>query len=275
MGMPRDLVLVRHGQSEANVIQKQIKEVEGFEVPEGFLGRHDSEMLLTAKGVGQAAITGEWLKENFPDGFDHYHVSSLARTIQTAGRLALGGPWIIDDRLREQDWGEFSNLGVDDQARLYRISKRLRDQNEWYWCAPGGESLATGVRLRWERLLNTMHREMDGDTFIGVTHGGTIEVGRVILERLLIPEWLAQQQDEQHKVSNTQVLHYTRRDPETGKDAGKLRWLRSICPWDEERSWNGGEWMELNIDRRFSDDELLQMVADKQPLLPYLAALEA
>lgn len=274
MGMPRDLVLVRHGQSEANVVQKQIKAVKGYEVPEGVVGRHDSEMLLTAKGIGQAAVTGEWLRQEFPQGFDHYHVSSLTRTLQTAGHLRLGGRWIIDDRLREQDYGEFSNLGEEAQKERYEISLRLREQNKWYWCPPGGESLATGVRLRWDRFLNTMHREMDNDTFCGVSHGGTIGVAQFILERMLVPEWLAQEDDDAYKFSNTQVLHWTRRDPETGKDAGKLLWRRSICPWDESRSWNGGEWTELNIDRRYADDELLGMAAVRQPLFPELAIPE-
>jgi broad specificity phosphatase PhoE len=267
MGMPRDLVLVRHGQSEANVIQKHVKEEDGYEIPEGFLDRHDSEMLLTTLGTEQAQAAGKWLRREFPEGFDHYYVSSLARTIQTAGNLALGGDWVVDDRLRERDWGEFNSVNKVDQKRLYGQSLKLRQQNKWYWCPPGGENLATGVRLRWERMLGTMHREMDGQTFIGVTHGETIEVGRVILERLLIPEWLEQEKDPDYKLANCQILHYTRIDPETGQDAGHLLWRRSVCPWDESKSWQGGAWQHFDIDRRFSDDQLLAMAALNPPLL--------
>lgn len=267
MGMPSDLVLVRHGQSEANVIQKSVKSEKGFEIPEGFIDRHDSNMLLTPLGVEQAQAAGEWLRKEFPEGFDNYFTSSLTRTIQTAGNLALGGNWVIDDRLRERDWGEFGTLNEEDQLEEFKHSVRMKEQNKWYWCPPGGESLGTGVRLRWERMLNTMHREMDNQTYIGVTHGETIEVGRVILERLLIPEWLEQQDDPNFKIANTQIFHYTRNDPETGEDAGRLLWRRSICPWDESKSWNNGEWVRFNIDRRFTDAQLLGMVAMHEPLL--------
>jgi hypothetical protein len=112
-----------------------------------------------------------------------------------------------------------------------------------------------------------MHREMDGQTFIGVTHGETIEVGRVILERLLIPEWLEQEKDPDYKLSNCQILHYTRIDPETGQDAGRLLWRRSVCPWVESKSWQDGDWQHFDIDRRFSDDQLLAMAALNPPLL--------
>lgn len=267
MGMPSDLVLVRHGQSEANVIQKQVKTTSGLELPEGFLDRHDSDMLLTPLGIEQAQVAGEWLQQEFPEGFDHYYVSSLARTIQTAGYLALGAQWKIDPRLRERDWGEFAALTREEQVEEYARSLRLKEQNKYYWCPPGGESMGTGVQLRWDRIVNTMHREMDNQRYIGVSHGETISVARINIERLLIPEWLAEKDDPNRKMHNTQILHWTRNDPETGKDSGRLQWRRAVCPWDESKSWDKGEWQWFDIDRRFSDEQLLGMVALHEPLL--------
>ena len=117
MAMPRDLVLVRHGQSEANIVQQGFRHDADFTLPDGFMDRHDSEMLLTPLGERQAQAAGEWLRGEFPDGFDHYHVSSLTRTIQTAGNLALNGQWIIDDRFRERDWGEVAPLNDAEHKR--------------------------------------------------------------------------------------------------------------------------------------------------------------
>ena len=267
MALPRDIVLVRHGQSEANVIQKQIKADEGFEPPEAFFDRHDSQMQLTPLGIEQAQAAGGWLAQHFPNNFDHHWVSSLTRTVQTAGHLALHGDWRIEDLLRERDWGEFGMQSGEQQRTQYESSYRLREQNKWYWCPAGGESLGTGVRLRWERILNTMHRQMEGQTFIGVTHGETIEVGRVILERLLIPEWLSQEKDEGYKLSNAQILHYSRVNPVTGELGRQIEWRRSICPWDESKSWANGEWVRLDVNRRFSDEQLLAMAAIHEPLL--------
>ena len=107
MAMPEDLVLVRHGESEANIIQKQRKNSPDATAPDGFYDRHDSRMRLSVFGVAQAKVTGDWLRKEFPDGFDRYYVSSLARTVETAGMLAINGHWDIDDRWRERDWGEY------------------------------------------------------------------------------------------------------------------------------------------------------------------------
>jgi broad specificity phosphatase PhoE len=266
MAMPKDLVLVRHGQSEANIIQKQRKEEPDAAAPDGFFDRHDSQMRLSALGVQQAEITGEWLRTEFPEGFDRYYVSSLSRTVETAGRLAINGQWNIDDRWRERDWGEYGILSDSEQQDRYDLSRKLKTQSKWYWCPPGGESLATGVRLRFEDILETMHRELAGKKVIAVTHGETMEVARFVLERLLPEEWQQQEHDEAFKLSNCQVLHYTRTNPDTGELSSRLEWRRSVCAWDESRSWNNGEW--AHIDRhRYSDEELLGLVESHPRLL--------
>jgi broad specificity phosphatase PhoE len=257
--MPRDLVLVRHGQSEANVIQKQRKEEPHALAPEGFYDRHDSRMRLSTLGVQQAEATGAWLRREFPEGFDRYYVSSLARTVETAGKLAIEGHWNIDDRWRERDWGEYGILDEPQQGERYELAKRLKTQSKWYWCPPGGESLATGVRLRFEDILETMHRELAEKRVIAVTHGETMEVARFVLERLLPEEWQQQELGEAFKLANCQILHFSRSNPTTGELGKRLEWRRSICAWDPERSWNDGGWVQLEH-RRYSDEGLLGLI---------------
>jgi broad specificity phosphatase PhoE len=266
MVMPQDLVLVRHGQSEANIIQKQRKDEPGAEAPEGFYDRHDSRMRLSTLGVKQAEATGVWLRREFPDGFDRYYVSSLARTVETAGKLAINGHWNIDDRWRERDWGEYGILSDNEQQDRYELSRKLRTQSKWYWCPPGGESLATGVRLRFEDILETMHRELADKRVVAVTHGETMEVARFVLERLMPEEWQQQERDDAYKLSNCQILHFSRSNPITGALGRRLEWRRSVCAWDESRSWNGGEWAHLEH-RRYSDEGLLGLIETYPRLL--------
>lgn len=266
MAMPEDLVLVRHGQSEANIIQKRRKQTPDASAPEGFFDRHDSQMRLSALGVRQAETTGDWLRAEFPDGFDRYYVSSLARTIETAGKLAINGQWNIDDRWRERDWGEYGILSESEQQARYELSCKLKMQSKWYWCPPGGESLATGVRLRFEDILETMHRELAGKKVIAVTHGETMEVARFVLERLLPEEWQQQEHDEAFKLANCQILHYTRTNPGTGELSSRLEWRRSVCAWDENLSWSNGEWVRIDR-RRYDDNELLRLVESRPRLL--------
>lgn len=267
MAMPNNLVLVRHGNSEANIVQAQFKADPDALVPDGFLDRHDSRMRLSPLGREQAEAAGEWIRTEFPTGFDRYYTSTLVRTMETAGRLAIGGEWIPDDRWRERDWGEYGSLNETEQLSRYELSHRLKGQQKWYWCPPGGESLATGVRLRFEDILETMHRETEGKNIIAVTHGETIEVARFVLERMTPEEWLLDNKDHARKVENCQVLHYSRVSPETGEIAGQLRWFRSVCPWDSTKSWHDGEWVAIQPRKKYSDRELLQLVETFPPLL--------
>ncbi|MBI3224357.1 MAG: histidine phosphatase family protein [Mycolicibacterium cosmeticum] len=266
MGMPVDLVLVRHGQSEANIMQNRRKINPDSPAPEGFFDRPDSRMRLSTLGREQATKTGSWLRAEFPGGFDRYYVSALLRTVETAGTLGVDGDWIIDDRWRERDWGEFGPLSGTEQSAMYKISVKLKHQSKWYWRPPGGESLATGVRLRFEDILDTMHRELDGKCVIAVTHGEMMEVARVVLERLLPEVWQEQEDGEDYKIRNCHILHYSRRNPFTKEIGRRLEWRRSVCAHTPSQSWSGGEWRELEF-RNYSDAELLDLASTHPNLL--------
>jgi broad specificity phosphatase PhoE len=186
--------------------------------------------------------------------------------METAAGLGLGGRWGLDVRWRERDWGEFGVLNGAERAETFALSQRLKDQNAWYWGPPGGESLATGVHGRFRDILDTLHREAAGQRVIAVTHGEMIDVARFVLERLSPEEWLRQEADPAYSIKNCQILHYTRRDPATGELGPKIRWMRSICPWDDAGSWSGGRWIEI-VRRLYSDEELLALVAAHPPML--------
>src|SRR4051794_25006924 len=129
--MPEHLVLVRHGQSEANIVQKRFKDDRAAIAPAGFFDRHDSRMRLSATGRDQARTAGGWLRDNGLATFDRYYVSPHARTAETAAVLGLGGKWAIDVRWRERDWGEFGVLNEVERADRFELSQRLKDQNKW------------------------------------------------------------------------------------------------------------------------------------------------
>jgi broad specificity phosphatase PhoE len=257
MVMPIDLVLVRHGESEANIVQKQNKlDTENYEFPTNFSSRHDSRMRLTEKGVQQAEKAGEWLREHELAEFSDYYVSPHLRTLETAGHLRLGGNWIRDDRWRERDWGEFGTATIKERDTFYKRNLASRALSEWYWCPTGGESLAAGVRLRFEDILDTLHRQSGHGKVIAVVHGEMIRTAQFVIERMTPLQWEEMDDDEAYKMSNCQILHYTRKNPETGELTEKLQWRRSISPWDSALSWNDGQWTKIEP-RTYSDEDLI------------------
>jgi len=134
MAMPEHLVLVRHGQSEANIVQKRLKQDPTATAPAGFFDRHDSRMRLSMTGREQARSAGDWLRRHGLAMFDRYYVSPHIRTAETAANLRLEGQWSLDVRWRERDWGEYGVLNEVERGRQFALSQKLKEQNKWYWC---------------------------------------------------------------------------------------------------------------------------------------------
>lgn len=258
MTLPRLLTLVRHGESEANVAQRYIKTGREEELPlDEYDARHDSFMRLTPEGAEQAKVTGEFLRlQNLPDG--HFYVSPHVRTQETAYNLALDAEWRIDDRIRERDWGE-----VVSHRRMEDEERRIRSLNEWYWTPRGGESLASGLRLRLEAMMTAQYRRKNVEHSLMVCHGEVMRVFQFIIERLTPARLLEIEADDTHRVHNAMVMQYSSVDPLLFERGNKLEpknhyaWRRAICPWDRSLDWDDGEWVRIQP-RRFSNEDLRQ-----------------
>ena len=267
MSLPETYTLIRHGLSEANVVQAAFRAQTDITLPEEFFTRHDSNMRLALQGVEQAIATGVWLKEN-NFLFDRFYVSPHTRTRETAYNLHLGGQWRVDDRFRERDWGEIktvSSTREDPQTPASRMNKQL---SEWYWKPQAGESLATGVRLRAESITNSLYRKSGSSHAVAVTHGEFIRATQFVIERMTPEAWGVMNDDPAYKVQNCMVIQYSRRNPNNESEAfsNHYVWRRAICPWDETRSWDNGEWVYVNA-TKFSDDDLKASVENYKRLL--------
>lgn len=262
MTLPERLTLVRHGESEANIAQRLVKSGRVAEIPMTFADRHDSFMRLSPLGVQQANIAGEWLAANNEIPFDRFYVSPHVRTRETAAELRLNGDWLVDDRFRERDWGEvFSHEVMDDET------KRVKNLHEYYWKPLGGESLATGVRLRVESIMNSLYRRTNIHHVLAVSHGETIRQFQVVNERLTPEKFLFYSNEPGYKVENTMIVQYSCVNPDDPEErSNHYQWRRGICPWDRKLDWDDGEWQ--NVDAvKHSDQDLLNYVHSMPPLL--------
>lgn len=157
-GAQTELVLVRHGQTAANI--------------EGLLaGRHD--VMLTALGHQQAQATATLLETNHPDALI---TSPLQRTRQTAAPIGLSTgllPTIVDD-IAEFSFGELEGWS-EQNALLHHPHLRslIQGEAEPHEEFPGGESSSrfmTRIFVAISRIINR-HQQ---DRVIVVTHGGVI-----------------------------------------------------------------------------------------------------
>lgn len=271
MGMPNHLVLVRHGESEANICQRLEKEGRGDEVPLEYYDTHDWEFHLSQYGIEQAKRAGAWMLENIGDPqefFDRRYSSKFIRARETAA--FIGGAacsWRLDDRLKERDWGTYGSIPRSERASTYPLTEKLRNRSSWYTRLDGGEGLSDNVAQRFRDWLDTLHREMDGKNVIAVTHGELMWTARYVLEHMLPEEWDVADMDKSQRIHNCGVIWYSRVNPnDPGEVSKSLTWRRMVYPDNIEGSPFGGEWVELSSKRYLTGEELLNGVEHKPRL---------
>jgi broad specificity phosphatase PhoE len=257
-----DLVLVRHGESEGNVVSKNPEiSTEPFEHEASYHYR------LTDKGIRQAQCAGKWIKANIGDKFDRYICSDYMRTRETALHLGLSdAKWILKTDVREAHFeGSLPVLDEEkkDQTSLITIDRERKRSH------------------RFEKFLNAMtHVDLFLQQFVyGNPHGVSrillvchANVIRFVKMRL---ESLTQERvvSSDLIVYNGSVLWYSTRGPSTSirphlsiePSIQPFGWL---CVFNNEHDQHEGEvrwnWIGKPL---LSNHDLLQTILQTTPRL--------
>jgi len=257
--LPYELILVRHGESEGNLAQSRSKKGDMSAYTSEFRRKHSSSYRLTDKGIMQAKLAGQWLKEHTEGKFDRYYTSEYVRAMETAALLDLpDAKWYTEIVLRERDKGHLDNVSWTEKNERFANEMALRKRDSFFWAPPGGESIAQ-ICVRVDHTFNTMRRECSRQRVIIVCHGEVMWAFRVRVERLNSVRFhkLQSSQDKRELIHNGTILHYTRVHPTTGEVYPTFRFMRSVCPWKPEYSSEG--WMEFERPV-YTNDELLASV---------------
>ena len=193
---PRRLWLVRHGQSQGNVARDLAHEA-GHSVID--LDLRDVDVPLSELGHQQAEAAGRWFAELPEDEKPEVLLSSpyirakqTAEAICAAGGLAGGAkPTVIDERLREREFGVFDGLTTKGIREQYPTEAAHRAKmGKFYHRPPGGESWAD-VILRLRSALNTINLQFANKSVLIVCHQVVVLCIRYILEELSEADILA------------------------------------------------------------------------------------
>lgn len=164
---PKRIILIRHGESEANVDRYLFGKVPDYTIE------------LTEKGRQQAQIAGDNLKEIVRNEQIYFYISPFWRARSTFENVALAFEnfqfrYNEEPRLREQEWGYLRcNEDFD------KICRERKEYGTFYYRIPGGEA-GSDVYDRINDLLGSMFRDFKKDTFpencVLITHGLTIRL---------------------------------------------------------------------------------------------------
>jgi probable phosphoglycerate mutase len=220
---PDWLWIVRHGQSESNVARKLAEEAAREHIG---ISVRDVDVELSALGHAQAQAVGRWLGGLPPDERPNVVlVSPYRRAVQTAQAIceAAGiemsredGSYVVDERLREKEFGVLTGLTRAGIASLHPNEYELRMLfGKFYHRPPGGESYCD-VIMRLRSVLGTITREhaAGGDRVLVVCHSVVVNCFRYLLERMTEEEIM--EEDRVNEVLNCSITSY-RYDPGAGR----------------------------------------------------------
>lgn len=267
MTLPLDLVLVRHGQSEANAAKRMSEQGDHSAYSEAFRNRHTASMRLTELGRKQARAAGRFIRREFLDRFpfDRYLTSEYIRAMETAGNLGLPmAEWFCDFYLTERSWGDLDPLPENEREERFGEALKRRKSEPFFWAPPNGESF-TDLCLRVDRVLHTLHRECSDKRVIIVCHGEVMWAFRVRLERMSQKRFkeLHLSRKASDRIHNCEILHYTRYEPVTQRLAKNANWMRSARPAEAEN------WTDFELIKRpqYSNVDLLRLVNETEQLV--------
>jgi broad specificity phosphatase PhoE len=259
---PMNMVFVRHGQSEANLVQYAEKNGEVHKNTAEIYARHDFEHPLTEKGVQQAKAARRILMREgiAPETFDEWYVSPFVRTTETAAYIGNGViDWLPEIRLRERDWGIYGATPLSERIERFADTEKRREISSYYTRYDGGENIPDVIgRVRdW---LTTLNREKTDKNILAVTHGELMWTVRYVLEGMAPSEWHDLDKDKTKRIGNCCILWYSRQNPDDPNDISPTvtgGWRRMIDPYEPEKSPYDGEWVKLGGRTRLMGGEIL------------------
>jgi broad specificity phosphatase PhoE len=234
---PDTFSIVRHGQSAGNVA-RDAAYAAGHSVID--ILERDVDVPLSAVGEAQSEALGHWFARIPTDSrptvvlvSPYLRARHTASIIQAAGGFDPSRPIIVDERLREKEFGILDRLtrsGID--QRFPEQAEMRTRVGKFYYRPPGGESWCD-VILRLRSVLDTvnLHYCGRGARVLIVAHQVIVLCFRYLLEGLNEEQILAI--DREGDVANCGVTTYTFNPSFGAHGAMQLRAYNFIAPLEE------------------------------------------
>lgn len=218
MVWPKELVLVRHAESEGNVLADHER---------GSLVIPSSRFGLTERGRKQAEHTGAYLRERYRNGFDTYYYSHYKRVQETGRILFPDARFYEEPRLAEGSRGIWSEMTATEIAERYPHEAARKQKEGHYDYRPIGGENWPDVEQRIHSFLGTLARDCERECVLIVVHGFWLHLFRRLVERFTVAEALEKFPGE--NVENASVTIYAGES-----DIGRSRLIRkefNLVPW--------------------------------------------
>jgi broad specificity phosphatase PhoE len=233
---PDRLYIIRHGESAGNVARDAALKAGESMID---IDVRDVDVPLSELGQRQAIALGRWFATLPPNERPNIVLTSpylrarhtAGLIVKTAGMAADSYSLIVDERLREKEFGildRLTSLGIrehyPDQAEFRRLL------GKFYHRPPGGESWCD-VILRLRSVTEMISREYCGERVLVVSHAVVVLCIRYILEHMTEAELLAV--DKKAELANCSVTYYEYDGTLGPRGSLRLKLYNFVAPLEE------------------------------------------
>lgn len=230
---PDTIWIVRHGESAGNVA-RDAAEAAGHPVID--IPFRDVDVPLSQLGERQAVALGRWFANMTTEERPSVVLASpyvrargtAALALKAAGIEREEVTYIVDERLREKEFGIFDRLTKFGIRQKYPEQAEARTiLGKFYHRPPGGESWCD-VILRLRSVIDSITRDYRRERVLIISHQVVVNCFRYLFERMTEEQILTQ--DREVEIANCSVTSYEF-DPTLGK-RGKLapRLVNFVAP---------------------------------------------
>lgn len=228
MGWPKNIVFVRHAESEGNVLNVN-------ERAKSEIATHAYK--LTDVGRVQAAATRDYLRENYSK-FDVRYVSYYARARETMEIIQPGLKTYEDPRLAEAQRGIYHTMTHEEIEKYYPGELVRKEREGLYHYRPWGGENWPDVEMRIHSFFGTLARDCVDKNVLVVVHGHWLMLAQRLIHHFSIEE--AIEKYKQGVFKNASVTHYVGEPVEymssrSAEPVYRLRLVQAnIAPWEKK-----------------------------------------
>jgi len=234
---PERLWIVRHGESAGNVA-RDAAYAAGLAVID--ISHRDVDVPLSGLGEQQSGALGSWFaarteaeRPNVVLASPYLRARDTAAIIARAGGIAPDAITIVDERLREKEFGLLDRLTKVGIEQKFPEQAALRARiGKFYFRPPGGESWCD-VILRLRSVVDTisLHHSRSGSRVLIVAHQVIVLCMRYLLEELSESEILSI--DRAGEVANCGVTEYVLDGGDSSEGRLRLATYNFVAPLEE------------------------------------------
>jgi broad specificity phosphatase PhoE len=233
---PRNLLLVRHGESAGNVA---LDAAHAAGLSRIDIAGRDADVALSERGRQQSTALGRWLAarpEERPEVVlcsPYLRARETSALIRAAGGIAAhAAPDVIDERLREREFGILDRLTSVGIRELFPEQAEFRSRlGKFYHRPPGGESWCD-VILRLRSAMDTLSLHYPDRRVMIVSHEVVVLCLRYLIEDMDEASILAI--DEQGDVANCAITEYAYQQHDDKDGALALLRYNETTPLEHE-----------------------------------------